>query len=55
MSFAIDNIDKLKEKVGTIGSCYVTNVLAAISKEVLIEMIRSVAKKNRQDWRFKGM
>ncbi len=50
MSFRIDDIDKLKEKVGLLNSCYVTNILASISKEMLVEMIRSVAFKKRQDW-----
>lgn len=55
MSFKIDDVDKLKEKVGLLNSCYVTNVLASISKEALVEIIGSVALKNRQDWQFKGI
>lgn len=55
MSFKIEDVDGLKEKVGTLNAWYVTNVLASISKEMLVEMVRSVALKNRQDWQFKGI
>lgn len=52
MSFKIDDVDKLKEKVGMFESCYIINILASISEEALVEIIKLTAKKARQDWKF---